>query len=519
METTTVNNRRLNMKIANVWALACMALAFITAGTSMAADNTGSGGTITYTDSNGANPRPTTPYDPGYYGGGAGSAGGNGTMKRARPTRAQVSFHEMELGMFIHFMPTSWFTKGGIYGDLSRINPTELDTDQWVDVAMSMGAKYIVFVAKHAPGFRYWQTDVTPFGMKQLSWRNGRGDIVADLAASCSRRGVKLGLYLTAWDGYYGAGEGGIIGGSSLDAAMKLRGEKLEATPQAQANYTKIYRRELTEVLSRYGEICEIWFDGGVQLPVHDIIEKYAPNAMVFSAPCDQPIINPIRWCGNENGSVNYPLWNGRHPVRIPESNPNNPEYFGGDPAGQPWEPVESDTTLRYGPPGYPPKWAWEPGQENLVRTVDQLMEIYYSSVGRGAVLLLNHTPDPSGRIPEGDARRAAEFGAEIKRRFGHSLAETQGNGTVLELKLGKPARIDHVITMEDIAQGQRVAEYVLEGLKGNDWGKLAAGCTIGYKKIDRFDPVTVTAVRLRITKSLEVPVIRRMAVQGDAEK
>ena len=146
-------------------------------------------------------------------------------------------------------------------------------------------------------------------------------------------------------------------------------------------------------------------------------------------------------------------------------------------------------------------------------------MEVYYHSVGRGAVLLLNHTPDPSGRIPEGDARRAAEFGAEIKRRFGHSLAEAQGGGNVVELKLGRPSRIDHAITMEDIAEGQRVAEYVLEGLRGDDWGTLAAGSTIGYKKIDRFDPVTVTAVRLRITESLEVPVIRRMAVQGDAEK
>lgn len=434
-------------------------------------------------------------------------------MKQARPTRAQVCFHEMELGMFIHFMPTTWLTQGGVYADLSRINPGKLDTDQWVDVAVSMGAKYIVFVAKHGPGFRYWQTDVTSFGVKQLAWRRGKGDILADLAASCRRRGMKLGVYLTAWDGYYGAGEGGIIGGESLDKAMKLRGEKLEATPQAQVAYTKIYRRELAEVLSRYGEICEIWFDGGVQLPVHDIIEKYAPDAMVFNAPCDQPIVNPIRWCGNENGTVNYPLWNGRYPVRIPEADSTNPEYFTGDPAGQPWEPVECDTTLRYGPPGYPPKWAWEPDQEHLVRTVDQLMEIYYHSVGRGAVLLVNHAPDPSGLIPEGDVRRAAEFGAEIQRRFGNSRAETSGKGKVVELRLGRPVRIDHVVAMEDISQGQRVAAYVVEGLRGRTWTEIASGSTIGYKKIDRFDPVTVSAIRLRMTRSLAAPVIRKLSV------
>jgi len=421
------------------------------------------------------------------------------------------------MGMFIHFMPTTWFTKGGVYGDLSRINPIKLDTDQWVDVAVSMGAKYIVFVAKHGPGFRYWQTDVTPFGVKQLAWRKGKGDILADLAASCCKRGVKLGLYLTAWDGYHGAGEGGIIGGSSLDSAIRLRGEKLEATPQAQASYTKIYRRELAEVLSRYGEMCEIWFDGGVQLPVHDIIEKYAPDAMVFNAPSDQPIVNPIRWCGNENGSVNYPQWNGRYPVRIPESDPANPEYFSGDPNGHPWEPVECDTTLRYGPPGYPPKWAWEPDQENLVRTVDELMSVYYNSVGRGGVLLVNNAPDPSGLIPECDARRAAEFGAEIKRRFGRSLAEISGKGKVVELQLGREARIDHVVSMEDILQGQQVAAYVIDGLKGGKWTKIASGSTIGYKKIDRIDSVTVSAIRLRITRSLAAPVIRKLSVYDAA--
>lgn len=147
------------------------------------------------------------------------------------------------------------------------------------------------------------------------------------------------------------------------------------------------------------------------------------------------------------------------------------------------------------------------------MRTVEELMELYYKSVGRGAVLLLNVTPDPSGRMPDGDARRAAEFGAEIRRRFGRGLAETRGEGSVVELRLDRPTRIDHVLTMEDISQGQRVAEHVVEGLRGDGWARVAAGSTIGYKKIDRVDPVKVSGVRLRVTQALAAPIVRRMAV------
>jgi len=326
---------------------------------------------------------------------------------------------------------------------------------------------------------------------------------------------VKLGIYMCSADGYYGAADGGVVG-ERLDSAMKLRKVKLDATPLAQLEYTKVYRQELTEVLSRYGDMCEIWFDGGVLLPVADIIEKYAPNAMVLNAPLDQSIANPIRWCGNEQGWATSPLWNGRSSFKSPKEEPTSPELHG-DPEGQPWEPTEVDTTLRFGPPGYPPKWAWEPDQENIVRTVDELMEVYYNTVGRGAVLLMNQTPDPSGRIPEGDVRRTAEFGAEIRRRFGQSLAETRGEGATVELKLGKPTRIDHVITMEDIAQGQSVAEYVLEGAVGREWVTIASGSTIGYKKIDRFEPVMVSAVRLRVTQSVTIPQIRKMAVYDTA--
>jgi len=433
-----------------------------------------------------------------------------GARQLARPTPQQLAWQQMEMGVFIHFMPSTW--GDGYPYALDAINPDQLDTDQWVRAAEAMGAKYIVFVAKHGPGFCYWQTDTTPYGVKQLKWRGGRGDIVADLAASCRKRGMKLGIYLTAWDGYWGAGLSGVIGASDAgERYRRLRGRDLEVTPEAQEQYNRIYRQQLTEILTRYGPISEIWWDGGIRISVLDLVKQHAPDAVVFGSPPDQAFAHPIRWCGNEDGWANYPLWNPRSTVASPGYSPANAEFVG-DPNGPQWFPVECDTTIRYGPPGYPAKWGWEPDQERLVRSVDDLMEVYHKSVGRGAVLLLNLTPDPSGLIPEPDVRRAAEFGAEIKRRFATSIARTQGKGDVVELDLRGPTLVDHVVSMEDIARGQRVAEYVVEGYRGHGWIELCRGSTIGHKKIDRFAQVEVSRLRLRVTQALAQPPTKSFA-------
>jgi len=446
-------------------------------------------------------------------------AQGGNTVDLATPTPPQLAWQDMELGVFIHFVPSSWGS--GFPYDLAAIHPDELDTDQWVRAAESMGAKYMVFVAKHGPGFCYWQTDTTPYGMKQLAWRDGKGDVVRDLAESCRKRGMKLGLYITAWDGWWGAGLGGVIGGSGMAENHKqLRGRDLVVSAEAQDQYNRVYREQLRELLLRYGEVCEIWWDGGIGIPVLDIVEELAPGAVVFGSPADQPFANPIRWCGNEDGWANYPLWNGRSSVASPQYSPTNPEFIG-DPQGKVWFPTECDTTMRYGPPGYPSKWGWEPDQEHLVRSVDDLMDIYCKSVGRGANLLLNLTPDPTGRVPEPDMKRAAEFGAEIARRFGRSIAERKGRGERIVLDLGGPTLVDHVMTMEDIAQGQRIARYAIDGYRSGGWFELAAGSTVGHEKIDRFDVVEVEKLRLRVLGSLAPPIVRRFAafnVSGDGK-
>jgi alpha-L-fucosidase len=210
-----------------------------------------------------------------------------------------------------------------------------------------------------------------------------------------------------------------------------------------------------------------------------------------------------IRWVGNEDGLAPYPAWNA-----LPEKTARSgiSTAADGDPSGAAWLPNECDARMR-------DSWFWNTKNAGTVKSVDELMTIYCGSVGRGANLLLNNTPDTSGLIPEADARRAAEFGAEVRKRFGRSAAETNGQGNVQEVKLTETTAIDRAIIMEDIAQGERVRSYVLEGLSSGHWTELCRGSAVGHKKIDRFQAVRVTAVRWRCLKSSAIPLIRRFAV------
>ena len=399
------------------------------------------------------------------------------------PAPQQAVWQDFEIGMFIHFAPNTWQDQE--YDDLStpldKINPNKLDTDQWVRAAELMGAKYIIFVAKHVGGFCMWHTDTTDYSIKNTPWRGGKGDVLGQLASSCKRRGMKLGVYLSPQDRKHKA----VVSGKCK-------------TPEEQSGYNKLYRQQLTEVLSRYGQMVEVWFDGSNVIEVGDILKKYAPEAMIFQGPHAT-----IRWVGNEEGFAPYPAWNAV-PEEVWRACKATAEH--GDPNGTVWLPNECDARMRQ-------DWFWNSRNAPTLKTVDQLMEMYYRSVGHGATLLLNHTPDQSGLIPEADVCRGAEFAAEVKRRFGKSLAEVSGKGATVELKLPRPHLIDHVITMEDIGRGERIRAYVIEGLAGGQWRKLADGTAIGHKKIDRIPPVEVIAVRLRCTEHVGDPIVRKLAI------
>lgn len=401
----------------------------------------------------------------------------------ARPSPEQLAWHDLELGMFVHLAPQTWLESE--YDDLSiepgAMNPEKLDTDQWVRVAESMGAKYIVFVAKHEGGFCWWPTDTTDFCVTRSPWRGGKGDILADLSRSCRARGIGLGVYLSPQDKKHGIAVGG-----------KAK------TPEAQKAYEQLFRQQLTEVLSRYGDMCEVWFDGSLVFEVGDILKEHAPRAVIFQGPQAS-----IRWVGNEDGVAPDPAWNA---VKQGKKKWGDYTAEDGDPAGDRWLPNECDARMRS-------TWFWNTQGEKTIKSVEQLMEMYCRSVGHGAVLLLNHTPDRSGLIPGPDAKRAAEFGAEIRKRFGEPLAETSGSGRELDLALPAPSRIESIVTMEDIAQGERVRKYVIEGRVGDQWKELATGTAVGHKKIDRIAPIDVSRVRLRCLESAGTPVIRRLAV------
>jgi alpha-L-fucosidase len=414
-----------------------------------------------------------------------GFAGEKAASKLARPTPEQVEYQDMELQMFVCIDPCTWQDRD--YDDhstpLSEINPEKLDTDQWCEVAKSWGAGQILFVAKHTGGFCWWQTETSDYSIRNTPWRGGKGDVLADLSKSCRKYGLKLAIYVYPGDDTWGAYMGG--GGKTTD-------------PAKQEGYNEVFRRQLTEVWTKYGPVSELWFDGSCVIEIEDLIQEHAPKAMILQSPHAT-----LRWVGNEAGYAPYPAWN---TVKSEDGLTGVSTAAHGDPDGDMWMPLEVDTVNVH-----PHWWFWKSSGRTL-QTTDELMQIYYNSVGRGALLLLNSTPDTSGLIPEEDVAQYAAFGAEIDRRFGQSIAETKGKGETVELRLGGPMEINHVITMEDTRKGERIREYVLEGRSGGAWQTLAAGTSVGHKRIDVFPSVTVDRVRIRATQSAAKPIIRRLA-------
>lgn len=402
----------------------------------------------------------------------------------ALPSKVQLEWQNGELTMFVHLGPATWQDKE--YDDLStpldRINPSKLNTDQWARVARSYGAKMIIFVAKHTGGFCWWQTETTPYSVKHIPWKNGHGDVMADLSASCKKYGLRLGVYLSPEDRYLKVG----MGGKAKDSTF-------------QSAYENIYRQQLTELLTRYGEIKEIWVDGSLVFNIGDLIKKYAPNAAILQSSAAN-----IRWVGNELGYAPYPSWNA---VKQADARSGNSTASNSDPNGDTWLPIEVDVSLRR------PNWFWKTYNEQAVLSLDELMKLYYLSVGRGCVLLINTSPDTSGLIPEKDAQRLAEFGREIKRRFSKPLASVSGKSMDIVMKLPAKTRIDHLMAMEDIKLGERVRAFSAE-IKGADdkWVSVFEGSAIGHKLIMQFPEVQVSAARLRIKQSKGIPQIKLFA-------
>lgn len=404
----------------------------------------------------------------------------------AKPSDPQYKWHEQERIMFVCLDPCTW--QGREYDNhstpLERINPIKLNTDQWCEVAQSWGAKEILFVAKHTGGFCCWQTETTEYGIRNTPYKNGKGDVLKELSESCKKYGLNLGIYVYPGDETWGAGIGS--GGQTSD-------------PSKQEAYNKVFRTQLTEVLSNYGQPLEVWFDGSCKIDVNDILEKYASNSVILQGPKTN-----LRWPGTESGKLFYPAWN---TVKNEDLKTGVSTQVHGDPDGDAWAPLEADTPL------YNHNWFWAPENEQKRKSIGQLMDCYYKSVGYGGVLLLNSTPDTTGLIPEGDVQHYKAFGAEIDRRFKFPVAELKDKtGNVVTLDLPEKQKINHVVTMEDYRQGHRVRSYKIEGLVDGNWKELCRGQSVGRKKIDYFQDIEVSKIRIKVDENVGNPLIRSFA-------
>lgn len=402
----------------------------------------------------------------------------------AVPSPVQLQWQEAERSMFIHFGPATW--QGREYDDgsvpVEQINPKELDTDEWCQAALAFGAKRIVFVAKHTGGFCWWQTDTTEYSVKNCPWKDGKGDVLEELSESCRKYDLRLGIYIYPGDRTWGAYIGG--GGKTKD-------------PSLQEAYNEVFRTQLTEVLSRYGKVEEVWFDGSCVIEVGDILEKYAKESVVFQGPYAS-----IRWCGTERGTMPDPAWSS---INKEDLATGTATVVQSNPDGDTWAPLEVDTTL------YDHFWFWSPENAKKRKSLASLMEIYYHSAGRGGVLLLNASPNTDGLIPREDIELLERFGEEIDRRFGCPIAATTGEGMEIVLKLPHTQRMNHVVLMEDIVYGERIRKYHLEALVNGAWAKLTEGYQIGRKRIVVLDTVEAEAVRLVVEEAAATPLIRSM--------
>ena len=404
----------------------------------------------------------------------------------AKPTTVQYKWHEQERLMFVHFAPNTWteLEQDDHSVPLERINPQKLNTDQWCEAAIAWGAKQIIFVAKHTGGFCWWQTQTTEYGVRNTPYKNGEGDVLKEISESCKKYGLNLGVYIYPGDKTWGAMIGS--GGRTED-------------PSKQEAYNQVFRTQLTEVLANYGEMTEVWFDGSCVIDVSDILEKYAKNAVIFQGPQAT-----IRWPGTEAGKLFYPAWNS---VKSEDLKTGVSTQIHGNPNGDVWAPLEADATL------YNHYWFWSPSKVEKRKTLEQLMECYYQSVGYGGVFLLNSSPDTTGLIPDDDIKLYREFGDEINRRFNNPLAITESQmGKKVTLKFDKPVLVNHTVIMEDYREGERIREYNIEGLSNGKWIKLTNGISIGRKKIDYFTETEVSALRLNITQSVNKPLVRSFA-------
>ena len=412
------------------------------------------------------------------------SGASTGSPGRPCPSASQLTWQRDELALFLHFGVNTFTDRE--WGDgkesPSIFNPTALDARQWSRAAQAAGARALILTAKHHDGFCLWPTRTTAHSVAKSPWRGGKGDVVRELVDACRADGLRVGLYLSPWD-------------------------RNNPTYGDSPRYNDLYCDQLTELLTGYGNIAEVWFDGANgegpngKRQVYDwprvwgLVRKLQPEAVMFSDAGPD-----VRWCGNERGTAGDPNWSTVNPAIVTYPGADGPGIIDslqhGDPNGSVWRPAEVDVSIR-------PGWFYHPAEDARVRSVENLLNLYATSVGRNGKLLLNVPPTRDGLLHPTDVAHLTAMRERLGSMFGRDLAARarttwQATGprtAVLEVDLGDPGRIGFARLEEDITHGQRVSAYRLLG----DGAVISRGTTVGYAKIDQFSPVEVRKLRLEI--------------------
>ncbi len=432
------------------------------------------------------------------------------------PSNRQLRWQRLEFYGFIHFGMNTFTDQEWGFGDAdpSLFNPTELNANQWVESLKAAGMRGLILTCKHHDGFCLWPSAYTEYSVKNSPWREGKGDVVGEVAEACAQAGMAFGIYLSPWDRH-------------------------EPSYGDSPRYNQFFLSQLRELLTNYGEIFSVWFDGACgegpngKRQVYDweayyaLIRELQPNAVIS-------VVGPdVRWCGNEAGHTRQSEWSvvpaslqdaeriqevsqkvddGRfaRQFRSADQDLGSRDAIRGV-KDLVWYPAEVNTSIR-------PGWFYHAHEDDQVRTLEELLHIYYNSVGGNAAFLLNVPPDQRGLIHENDVARLRELGSALRATFQTNLAANQIPQVSVELNLGQMQTFDRVVLGEEIRLGQRIEAFRLLYEAQAKWVEFFKGTIVGYKRICRFEPISARRVRLEIIETRSYPMISQFEVYLSSE-